>query len=65
MSRPAPLSQKSAVKLLEDHGWAAIHGGKHVVKMTKPGHRPITLPKHRGGDYGRGLTSAILREAGL
>jgi predicted RNA binding protein YcfA (HicA-like mRNA interferase family) len=50
---------------LEAHGWAATRGGKHVVKMEKPGHRPITLPKHRGGDYGRSLTSAILREAGL
>jgi hypothetical protein len=22
-------------------------GGKHVVKMTKPGERPITLPRHK------------------
>ena len=33
--------------------------------MTKPGHRPITLPQHKGRDYQPGLTSAILRQAGL
>jgi predicted RNA binding protein YcfA (HicA-like mRNA interferase family) len=36
-----------------------------VVKMEKPGHRPITLPMHHGSDYSRSLTAAILRQAGL
>ena len=41
-------------------------GGKHVVKMTKPGHRPITLPHDKGGGgYPIGLTMAIMRQAGL
>ena len=40
-------------------------GGKHVVKMEKEGSRPITLPHHRGKSYGKGLTAAILRQAGL
>jgi hypothetical protein len=41
-------------------------GGKHVVKMTKPGHRPITLPHDKGGGgYSVGLTTAIMRQAGL
>ena len=41
-------------------------GGKHVVKMTKPGHRPITLPHDKGGGgYPIGLSMAILRQAGL
>ena len=41
-------------------------GGKHVVKMTKPGHRPITLPHDKGGGgYPIGLTVAIMRQAGL
>ena len=36
------------------------------MKMTKPGHRPITLPHDRGkGGYAPGLTAAILRQAGL
>jgi predicted RNA binding protein YcfA (HicA-like mRNA interferase family) len=52
-------------KLLTEHGWRESRGGKHVVKMTKPGKRPITLPMHRGRDYGRGLERAILRQAGL
>lgn len=40
-------------------------GGKHVVKMEKEGLRPITLPHHRGATYGKALTAAILRQAGL
>lgn len=64
MSR-APLSQKTAVALLQEHGWIQSRGGKHVVKMIKQGERPITLPKHRGSDYSRGLTAAILKQAGL
>jgi predicted RNA binding protein YcfA (HicA-like mRNA interferase family) len=33
--------------------------------MTKPDHRPITLPQHKGRDYPVGLAGAILRQAGL
>ena len=58
-------SQKSLQPLLEANGWTATVGGKHQVKMTKPGHRPITLPMHHGRDYPVGLTVAIMRQAGL
>lgn len=64
MSR-APLNQKKAIKLLEQNGWTRSRGGKHVVKMTKQGERPITLPHHKGRAYSKGLTAAILRQAGL
>jgi hypothetical protein len=33
--------------------------------MTKPGHRPITLPRHRGSTYGVGLDRAIRKQAEL
>lgn len=63
---PRVLNQRTAKRLLQAHGWTESLGGKHVVKMTKPGHRPITLPHDRGkGGYPPGLTAAILREAGL
>jgi predicted RNA binding protein YcfA (HicA-like mRNA interferase family) len=62
---PRVLNQRTAKKLLEDHDWVETLGGKHVVKMTKPGHRPITLPQHRGEDYSPSLRDAILRQAGL
>lgn len=62
---PKLLNQKRAEALLVRHGWTRTRGGKHVVKMTKPGHRPLTLPKHGGAEYGPGLTAAILRQAGL
>lgn len=59
------LNQKSAIKLLTDNGWTREAGGKHTVKMCKPKCRPITLPKHKGRDYSKGLAAAILRQAGL
>jgi predicted RNA binding protein YcfA (HicA-like mRNA interferase family) len=63
---PKVLNQHTAKRLLEDHGWTEERGGKHVVKMTKPGRRPITLPHDKGGGgYPPGLTAAILRQAGL
>lgn len=65
MSMKGTLSQKKAIKLLRENGWTQSRGGKHQVKMTKPGCRPITLPQHRGRDYPPGLASAIRRQAGL
>lgn len=62
---PKTLNQKTAKALLEAHGWVETLGGKHNVKMEKPGQRPITLPHHKGGDYGAYLRSAILRQSGL
>jgi predicted RNA binding protein YcfA (HicA-like mRNA interferase family) len=59
------LSQKTAIRLLGKHGWTQSVGGKHNVKMTKAGERPITLPKHKGQDYSLGLTKAILTQAGI
>lgn len=58
------MNQKSAIALLALNGWTRTGGGKHV-KMVKPGERPITLPHHRGSQYSKGLTAAILRQAGL
>ena len=58
-------NQRSMKRLLETCGWTETTGGKHAVKMTKTGHRPITLPHHGGGDYSRNLTRRILRQAGL
>jgi predicted RNA binding protein YcfA (HicA-like mRNA interferase family) len=59
------LNQKKAIKLLEEHGWIRTAGGKHQVKMVKPGQRPITLPANRRRDYPVGLALAILNQAGL
>ncbi|MCB0831392.1 MAG: type II toxin-antitoxin system HicA family toxin [Solirubrobacterales bacterium] len=59
------LNQKQAIRLLESNGWTRTTGGKHQVKMTKPGRRPITLPDNHRRDYPTGLTMAILKQAGL
>lgn len=65
MDLPKLLSQRTAIRLLREHGWTQEQGGKHVVKMVKPGLRPITLPMAKGQDYSRGLTRRILEQAGL
>jgi predicted RNA binding protein YcfA (HicA-like mRNA interferase family) len=59
------LNQKRAIKLLSEHGWIESIGGNHNVKMIKPEIRPVTLPKHKGQDYGRPFTLAILKQAGI
>ncbi len=58
------LSQKTAIKLLKSHGWKKGVGGNHAVKMSKDG-AAITLPHCKGADYGKGLTAAILKQAGI
>jgi predicted RNase H-like HicB family nuclease len=48
-----PSTQKEWIKRLQREGWALERGGKHQVKMTKPGHRPTTLPENRRRAYSR------------
>ena len=62
---PRTLNQRGIKAVLEAHDWVETIGGNHVVKMEKVGQRPITLPKHKNGDYGPQLRARILREAGL
>ncbi len=62
---PKVVNQSVLIRVLEAFGWTNEVGGKHVVKMTKPGRRPITLPMHQGKDYGPKLRSAILGQAEL
>ncbi|HEX7298231.1 MAG TPA: hypothetical protein VF257_04435 [Solirubrobacteraceae bacterium] len=59
------MTQKQWIKALEAEGWTHETGGKHQVKMTKPGHRPITLPDNKRRAYSKGFESALRRQAGL
>jgi hypothetical protein len=54
-----PRNQREWIKALQDAGWTQERGGKHVVKMTKKGERPITLPQHRGQTYSKISCSCI------
>lgn len=60
-----PLTQKQWITRLKLEGWTKERGGKHQVKMTKPGHRPITLPENKREAYSRGFEAALRRQAGL
>lgn len=52
------------VKLLKEHGFVEVEGGKGShKKMTKPGWpRPIIIPK---GELKKGTEHGILKESGL
>ena len=60
-----PETQKQWIKRLQRAGWALGRGGKHQVKMTKDGRRPITLPEHKRRPYSKGFEAQLRREAGL
>lgn len=62
---PKTMTQREAISLLKEHGWTQTLGGKHDVKMAKAEERPITLPSNHGEKYPKGLTLAILKQAGL
>jgi predicted RNA binding protein YcfA (HicA-like mRNA interferase family) len=59
------IDQRRAIRLLTTDGWTKGRGGKHAVKMEKDGKRPITLPHHHGQPYSKGLSAAIMKQAGL
>lgn len=65
MARSRRYTQKQLIRVLTREGWARSSGGKHQVKMSKPGHRPITIPHFKGAVLPVGLGNAILKQAGL
>ncbi len=65
LTPPKVLNHDAAKALLEAHGWVVRIGGKHATKMTKPGWRPVTVPRHGGRDWTPRLRATVLREAGL
>jgi predicted RNA binding protein YcfA (HicA-like mRNA interferase family) len=60
-----PANQKQWIRRLKNEGWTRESGGNHQTKMTKSGHRPITLPEHKGETYSKGLDAEIRKQAGL
>jgi predicted RNA binding protein YcfA (HicA-like mRNA interferase family) len=60
-----PMTQKEWIRRLKLEGWKRERGGKHQVKMTKDGHRPITLPENKREAYSKGFEAELRRQAGL
>jgi predicted RNA binding protein YcfA (HicA-like mRNA interferase family) len=56
------LSQKTAKRLAEENGWTETQGGRHNIKMEKPGCRPVTLPHHGGKEWGKDLSARVRRQ---
>lgn len=58
------MKDKELLQLLLKNSWTVIRikGSHHRLK--KDGYQPITLPVH-GEDVGKGLETAILKQAGL
>ena len=65
MAKRKRYHQKGLIKLLKEHGWKQSAGGKHQVKMTREGHRPVTIPEFKGETLPVGLSQAILKQAGI
>jgi len=65
MARKRRYNAKQLRKRLEEDGWVKKTGGKHVILMTKPGHRPVTIPLHKGQTFDVGMSSDILKQAGI
>jgi hypothetical protein len=60
-----PETQKQWIKRLTKAGWELERGGKHQVKMTKPGCRPITLPENKRQAYSKGFEAELRKQAAL
>ncbi|GHS87219.1 hypothetical protein AGMMS49957_06710 [Synergistales bacterium] len=53
------------IRLLERHGFTQIDQTGSHVKMRNGDNITVVVPMHKGRDIGRGLTTAILRQAGI
>ena len=60
-----PQPQAYWIKLLRHHGWRQQAGGRHQVKMTMQGRRPVTLPHNHGRAYSKGFEAQLRRETRL
>jgi predicted RNA binding protein YcfA (HicA-like mRNA interferase family) len=56
------LGHKQVIKAFEKAGWTLVHGGSHD-KLTKAGHRPLTIPRHNPVDPR--LLKSQIKQAGL
>lgn len=65
MAKRKRYTQQALIKVLKEHGWEQTIGGKHQVKMTREGHRPVTIPEFKGETLPVGLSQAILKQAGI
>lgn len=62
----SPLNHRVAKQLLIDHGWRVQASARHGTKLVRGGApRPMILPKHGSQAYGKGLTHAVIKSAGL
>jgi hypothetical protein len=57
-----PKTQTQWITLLRSDGWRQEAGGKHQVKMTKSGRRPVTLPDNHRRAYSKGFEAQLRRE---
>ncbi|MEJ7798369.1 MAG: type II toxin-antitoxin system HicA family toxin [Solirubrobacteraceae bacterium] len=60
-----PQTQKEWIRVLQDSGWTRDRGGKHQVKMTKPGERPDHAAREQAPRLQQGFEAALRRQAGL
>ena len=57
-----PKTQVQWSKFMRSKGWRQEAGGKHQVKMTMSGRRPVTLPDNHRRAYSKGFEAQLRRE---
>jgi hypothetical protein len=60
-----PKTQAQWITLMRSNGWTQEAGGKHQVKMTMSGRRPVTLPDNHRRAYSKGFEAQLRREIRL
>ena len=66
MSKLPVLSAKKIIKVLKKKGYTLdrVHGSHHVF-IRDSDQKSASVPVHQGRDLGRGITRAILSDAGI
>lgn len=66
MSKLPVLTSTKLIKILEKQGFILKRSsGSHQTFFHPISRRHITIPAHRGKDLGKGITKAIISDAGF
>ena len=64
MGRMSSIAAARLVKAMGRLGWAVDRTERHWI-LEEPGHRPVSVPMHRGHSLKPGTARAILKACGV
>ena len=60
------MKSRELIKLIENGGWVFVRQvGSHKIYEKTGERRPLVVPEHGSKELKKGLTLAILKQAGL